>query len=110
MNKMEENQRILLKKFYKFTNNNFRLAISWKKRKMKTLLKVKDKDLYPACKTYYGECEQCRGKYKGETVQNTATRWSGHSNPDHKSEHIKRNIGHGRFYAHLLHRNISGRI
>ena len=77
---------------------------------MKTLLKVKDKDLYPLFKTYYGECEQCRGKYKVETVQNTVTQWSGHSNPNHKSEHIERNIGHGRFYAQLLPRKISGRI
>ena len=65
------------------------------------------------CKIYYGECEQCEGKCKGETVQNTTTRELGHSYPDHKSkplEHIKRNIGHGRFYVQLLHRNISGRI
>ena len=80
---------------------------------MKALFKIKDENLYPACKIYYGEYEQYRGKHKGETVPNTATRGSGYSNPDHKSEPlecIKRNIGHGRFYAQLLHRNISGRI
>ena len=62
-----------IKKFHKFTNNNFRLAISWKTRKMKMLFKTKDKNLHLACKTYYGECEHCRENYIGETVRNTVT-------------------------------------
>ena len=64
---------------------------------MKTLFKVKHKNLYPACKIYYEECEHCEDNYIGETVQNTVTRWCGHNNPDHKwklAEHIKRNINH----------------
>ena len=64
---------------------------------MRTLFKIKDKNLYPACKIYYGECEHCGDNYIGETVRNTVTRWSEHNNPDHKSElaeHIKRNIDH----------------
>ena len=64
---------------------------------MKLLFKIKDKNLYPACKIYYGECEHCRDNYIEETVRNTVTRWSEHNNPDHKSElaeHIKRNIDH----------------
>ena len=64
---------------------------------MKTLFKIKDKNLYPACKRYYGECEHCRDYYIGETVQNTVAWRSEHNNPDHKSEparHIKRNIDH----------------
>ena len=60
-----------IRKFHKFTNNNFRLAISWKTRKMKMLFKIKDKNLYPVCKIYYGECEHCRDNYIGETVRNT---------------------------------------
>ena len=63
---------------------------------MKLLFKIKDKNLYPACKIYYGECQHCRDNYIGETARNTVTRWSEH-NPDHKSEpaeHIKRNIEH----------------
>ena len=98
-----------IKKFHKFTNNNFRLAISWKTRKMKTLFKIKDKNLYQACRIYYGECEHYRYNYIGETVKNTVTRWSEHNNPDHKSdptEHIKKIW---RFYAQFLQRNISGR-
>ena len=60
---------------------------------MKTLLKIKDKNLYQACRICYGECEHYRYNYIGETVQNTVTRWSEHNNPDHKSdptEHIKK--------------------
>ena len=55
-----------------------------------------DKNLYPAWKIYYGKC-QCREDYLGETSRNTATRWSKHNNPTHKSQpgqHIKKHIGH----------------
>ena len=64
----EVKSKDFIKKFHKFTNNNFWLAISWKTRKMKTLFKIKDKNLYPACKIYYVECQHCREKYIGETV------------------------------------------
>ena len=80
----EVKSKDFIKKFHKFTNNNFRLAISQKTRKMKTLLKIKDRNLYPACKIYYEECQYCRDKYIGETVQNTFIQWSEHNNPDHK--------------------------
>ena len=52
--------------------------------------------MYPKCKIYYGEYEQCKNNYIGETVRNTVTHWLEH-NPDQKSEpaeHIKRNIDH----------------
>ena len=67
----EVKSKDFIKKFHKFTNNSFRLAISWKTRKMKTLFKIKDKNLYPACKIYYGECEHCGDNYIRETVQNS---------------------------------------
>ena len=73
------------------------LATSWKTRKIKSLFKFKDENLYPACKIYYGECEQCWDNSIGETVWNTVTHWSEHNNLGHKSEpaeHIKRNIKH----------------
>ena len=38
---------------------------------MKMLFKIKDKNLYPVCKIYYGEYEHCRDNYIGETVRNT---------------------------------------
>ena len=84
-----------VRKFHKFTNNQFRLAISWNTRKLSSLFRLKDKNLYPACKIYYGKC-QCGEDYVGETIRNTATRWSKHSNPTHKSEpahHAKNHIG-----------------
>ena len=93
----EVKSKDFIKKFHKFTNSNFRLAIIWKTRKMKTLFKIKDNNLYPAFKIYYGGCKHCRDNCIGETVRNTVTRWSEHNNPDHKSElaeHIKRNIDH----------------
>ena len=55
-----------IKKLHKFTNDNFSLAISYKTRKIKSLFKIKDKNLYPACKTYYGECEKCGDNYIGK--------------------------------------------
>ena len=86
-----------IKKLLEFTNDNFRLAISWKTRKIKSLVKIKDKNLYPACKIYCGEREQCGDNYIGETVRNTVNHWSDHNNLDNRSEpgeQIKRNIEH----------------
>ena len=94
--KNEAKSRDFIKKFHKFTNNQFRLAISWNTRKLSSLFRLKDKNLYPACKIYYGKC-QCGEDYVGETIRNTATHWSKHNNPTHKSElarHIKNHIGH----------------
>ena len=82
----EVNTKDFIKTFHKFCNNNFRLAISWKTRKMQTLFKIKDKSLYPACKIYHGECEHCGDNYIRESIRSILTRWSGHNNPNHKSE------------------------
>ena len=57
---------------------------------------LKDKNLYPACKIYYGKC-QCGEQNVGETIRNSATHLSEHNNLAHKSEpaqHIKSHIGH----------------
>ena len=75
----EVKSKDFIKKFHKFTNNNFRLAISWKTRKMKMLFKIKDKNLYPASKTYR-EYQHCGDNYNGKNVRNTVTRWSEHNN------------------------------
>ena len=93
----EVKSKYFIKKFHKYTNNSFRLAISWKPRKMKTLFKMKEKNLYPACKIYYREREHYGDNYIGETVRNTVTRWLEHINPDHKmepAEYIRKNIDH----------------
>ena len=93
--KNEAKSKDFIRKYHKFANNQFRLAISWNTRKLSSLFRLKDKNLYPACKIYYGKC-QCGEDYVRETVRNTATRWSEHNNPTHKSEpaqHIKNHIG-----------------
>ena len=50
-----------------------RLVISWKTRKIKPLFKIKEKNLYPACKKYYEEREQSGGYCIGGTARNTVT-------------------------------------
>ena len=47
-----------VQKFCEFTNANFRIANSWKARKISSLFSLKDKHLYPSCKIYYGKCKQ----------------------------------------------------
>ena len=94
--KNETKSKDFIRKFHEFTNNQFQLAISWNTRILSSLFRLKDKNLYPACKIYYGKC-QCGEDYVGETIRNTTTRWSQHNNPAHKSEpaqHIKNQIGH----------------
>ena len=43
--------------------------------KLSSLFCLKTKNLYPACKIYYGKC-QCSEDYVGETNRNTATHCS----------------------------------
>ena len=63
---------------------------------MKTLFKLKDKCLYPACKIYHGVC--CCGKtYRGERVRKLETRWNKHNMPPEKSNpsnYLNRNLTH----------------
>ena len=93
----EKKSKDFIKKFHHFTNESFKIAISWKTRKIQSLFNnIKDKNLYPACKIYHGECV-CGEKYIGETVRNTQKRWSEHNNPNKDSEparHIKENVDH----------------
>ena len=94
--KNEAKSKDFIRKFHKFTNKQFRLAISWNTRKLSSLFRLKDKNLYPAWKIYYGKC-QCGEDYVGETIRNTATRSSEHNNPTRKSEpaqHMKNHIEH----------------
>ena len=55
--KNEAKSKDFIRKFHKFTNNQFRLAISWNARKFSSFLRLKDKNLYPACKICYGKCQ-----------------------------------------------------
>ena len=70
-----------LKKFHKFTNNSFRIAIMWKTRNIRSLFPLKDKTL----------------RYIGETTRNAEVRWNEHNNSTKSSEpskHLRSNINH----------------
>ena len=50
--KNELSSKQFIGKFYNFTRSKFDLWVKWITRKMKTLFKLKDKCLHPACKIY----------------------------------------------------------
>ena len=45
-----------LKIFHKFTNNGFRIGITWKTRNIRSLFPFKDKNEYKPCVIYKGDC------------------------------------------------------
>ena len=85
-----------LKKFHKFTNNSFRMVITWKTRNIRPLFPLKDKSNYKSCVIYKGDC-YCGSRYIGETKRNAKVRWNEHNNPTKSSEpskHLQSNINH----------------
>ena len=85
-----------LKKFHKFTNNIFRMVITWKTRNIRSLFPLKDKNDYKSCVIYKGDCS-CGSRYIGETKRNAEVRWNEHNNPTKSSEpskHLQSNINH----------------
>ena len=85
-----------LKKFHKFTNNSFRIVITWKTRNIRSLFPLKDKTDYKPCVIYKGDCS-CGSRYIGETKRNAEVRWNEHNNPTKSSEpstHLRSNINH----------------
>ena len=85
-----------LKKFHKFTNNSFRIVITWKTRNIRSLFPLKDKNDYKSCVIYKGDCS-CGSRYIGETKRNAEVRWNEHNNPTKSSEpskHLRSNINH----------------
>ena len=85
-----------LKKFHKFTNNIFRMVITWKTRNIRSLFPLKDKNDYKSCVIYKGDCS-CGSRYIGETKRNAEVRWNEHNNPTKSSEpskHLRSNINH----------------
>ena len=72
--------------------------------KVKSLFKLKDRNLHPPCKIYKGECT-CGKTYVEETVRNMKVRWTKHSNISKKSEPSKDlflNVGHNFNWSLLL--------
>ena len=78
---------------------------------MKMLFKIKYRNLYPACKIYYGECEHCGDNYIGKTVRNTSPNgWNiiimiTSQNQLNTLKEMLIMYSIGRFYTQLLHRN-----
>ena len=62
--------------------------MKWHTRKMKTLFKLKDPCIHPACKIYKGVCI-CGETYIRETIRNVETGWKEHNTSSHKSSSLK---------------------
>ena len=56
----EKKSKSFLKKFYNFTDDNFRLVITWRTREIQTLFPVKEKNLHLSCKICYGICDSSK--------------------------------------------------
>ena len=69
----EEAIKHFIKKVHDFTNDKISIVIKWSTKKVKSLFKLKDKNPYPACVIYEGECS-CSSKYIGETHRNARVR------------------------------------
>ena len=69
--KNEVASKQFIKTFNKFTNDKYDIRIKWLTRKSKTLFKLKDPCIHPACNVYKGVC--IRGEtYIRETIRNVA--------------------------------------
>ena len=73
---------------FNFTISNFDIAVKWSTKKIRSLFRLKDKNLHPACKIYEGICS-CSANYIGETKRNVETWWNEHKNPNKDSEPAK---------------------
>ena len=85
-----------LKKFHKFTDNSFRIVITWKTTNIRSLFPLKDKNDYKSCIIYERNCF-CGSRYIGETKVNAAIRWNEHNNTTKSSEpsrQLRSNINH----------------
>ena len=58
---------------HRFTNNSFRIVITWKARNIRSLFPLKDKNDYKSCVFYKGDCS-CGSRYIGETKRNAEVR------------------------------------
>ena len=86
--KNEASLKLFMRKFHNFAGSKFDTRIKWITRKTKTLFKLKDKCLHPACKIYHGNCS-CGETYIGEAIRNVETRRKEHNLPSEKSKTSK---------------------
>ena len=84
------------KKFNYFTNDSYDLNVVWKTKKVRSFFPLKDKNLHPSCKIYYGFCS-CGEDYVGETERNVSVHYDEHNKPSKKSKpaaNLEQNIDH----------------
>ena len=74
-----------LKKFHKFTDDGFRVVITWKTRNKRSLFPLKNKNDYKSRVIYKGDCSYGL-RYISETKRNTEVRWNEYNNPTKSSE------------------------
>ena len=67
-----------LKKFHKFTNNSFKIVITWITRNIRSLFRVKDKNDYKSGVTHKRDCS-CGSRYIRKTKRNAEVRWNEHN-------------------------------
>ena len=92
----EKRLSIFRKKFNYFTNDSYDLNVVWKTKKVKSFFPLKDKNLHPSCKIYYG-LSSCGEDYVGETKRNVSVRYDEHNKPSNKSKpaaHLEQNNDH----------------
>ena len=92
----EKASKQFVKKLNWFTNGHYEIKIIWVTRKLKTLFQLKDKNPYPSCVIYRGDCV-CGESYVGETVRNAESRWKKHNDTKKESEpakHLRDNPSH----------------
>ena len=84
------------KKFNYFTDDSYDLNVVWKTEKFRSFFPLKDKNLHPSCKIYFGLCS-CGEDYVGETKRNVSVRYDEHNKPSNKSKlvsHVEHNNDH----------------
>ena len=94
--KNEQAVKMFLQKLDNFTKGHINVRIIWKTKKVKQLFSLKDKNPYPACVIYEGQCS-CGTQYIGETKRNAIVRWTEHNDPCKDSEpsrHLKDHLDH----------------
>ena len=64
--------------FNYFTNDSHDLNIVWETKKVKSFFPLKDKNLHPSCKIYYGLCSWGEN-YVRETERNISVRYDKHN-------------------------------
>ena len=82
------------KKIDCFTNDSYDLNVVWKTKNIISFFPLKDENLHPSCKIYYGVCSYGKN-YVGDTKRNISVRYGEHNKLFKKSKpvsHPEKNI------------------